>query len=71
MSAGPVFTKVREAAELIAASQRKEQHALSPKSVLMEGLDGTFLHVDYREDIGGIVLAFVGMRSSNGSLQFT
>lgn len=60
MNAGPILCKIKEAAGFIARSQAAGQHALSERSVRLEGAEGCFLHVDYDQATAGIILAFVG-----------
>jgi hypothetical protein len=56
----PVYNKVKEAVEIVNLARKLEDHALSPHSVLMQGRDDTYLHVDHVPETGGITLAFVG-----------
>jgi hypothetical protein len=60
----PVFNKVKEAVEVVNLARKLEDHALSPHSVLMQGRDDTYLHVDHVPETGGITLAFVGAQTT-------
>lgn len=54
----PVLCKVAEGAKLCALSREARECALSDNSILLQGADGCFAHLDYDSVTGGILCAF-------------
>jgi hypothetical protein len=59
MTRSPIICKLQEAAAIIGKGQEHAPAALSSTSVLLEGADGCFVHVDYDQGAAGIILNFV------------
>jgi hypothetical protein len=60
MDSRPILTKIVEATKIIAKGCQKQQQALSDQSILLQGTDGCYMHVDYDTTTAGIILHFVG-----------
>lgn len=60
MDAGPVLSKVAEAAAYVQNGATKEAKALSDNSILLLGNNDSYCHVDYDSGTGGVILCFVG-----------
>jgi hypothetical protein len=59
MTRCPILSKLQQAAAIISKGQAHSPAALAPTSVLLEGSNGSYVHVDYDPGAAGIILNFV------------